>query len=316
MVAGFAAFLTWDQWHWWSVKEDYAFGYIVPLFVAYVVYDRWPKLIRLLATPPETRAPRWMRRIGSAKAGAGLALGLLLFAMGALYRAGSGVSQPGSLAMALGFSAIALCLIYLSAPDTAAAGAPTSPGFAAGVRASFHETRTQVALLFVFPAFVWIVSAPLVSAVEHSLSLFLLEKVTGIVFFIFDMLGLPLERRGNVLAFPRGEVGVAEACSGIRSLTGSIFAGSFLAAVFLDRWWKKLGLVAAAMALAFLTNILRSLFLTAWAYTHGSAAIEGRVHDVTGYAVLGLTTAGLLLLIPIFNFRFNIPDIESADVRV
>ena len=35
VAAGFAAFLTWDQWHWWSVKDDYVFGYIVPLFVAY-----------------------------------------------------------------------------------------------------------------------------------------------------------------------------------------------------------------------------------------------------------------------------------------
>ncbi|MGH8018958.1 MAG: exosortase/archaeosortase family protein [Opitutaceae bacterium] len=316
VVAGFAAFLTWDQWHWWSVKEDYAFGYIVPLFVACVVYDRWPRMLKLLSNPPAVQAPRWLRRIGSVKAAAGLLLGLALFAMGALYRASSGVSQPGSLAMALGFAAVALCLIYLSVPpEDATPGVPVTRGFSAGIRVSFLETRTQVALLFVFPAFVWIVSAPLVSAVEHNLSLFLLNKVTGIVFFIFDMLGLPLERRGNVLAFPKGEVGVAEACSGIRSLTGSIFAGSFLAAVFLDRWWKKIGLVTAAMLLAFITNILRSLFLTAWACTHGSAAIEGSVHDVTGYAVLGLTTVGLLLLIPVFNFRFKIPEIDSPDAE-
>jgi exosortase len=140
-------------------------------------------------------------------------------------------------------------------------------------------------------------------------------KVTAVVFFAFDMLGLPLERHGNVLVLPRGEVGVAEACSGIRSLTGSIFAGSFLAAVFLDRFWKKIALVVAAMVLAFFTNIVRSLFLTGWAYAYGSEAIEGTVHDVTGYAVLGLTCLGLLALIPLFNFRFEADDAGTAVVE-
>ena len=96
-------------------------------------------------------------------------------------------------------------------------------------------------------------------------------------------------------------VGVADAFSGIRSLTGCPFAGSFLAAVFLDRFWKKILLVGVAMGLAFVTNLLRSLFLTAWAYAYGSDAIGGHLHDITGYAVLGLTSAGLLCLLPLFN---------------
>jgi exosortase/archaeosortase family protein len=60
-------------------------------------------------------------------------------------------------------------------------------------------------------------------------------------------------------------------------------------------------LVGVAMLLAFLTNLLRSLFLTGWAYAYGSDAIEGRLHDATGFAVLGLTCAGLLGLLPLFN---------------
>jgi exosortase/archaeosortase family protein len=55
------------------------------------------------------------------------------------------------------------------------------------------------------------------------------------------------------------------------------------------------------MGFAFLTNLLRSLFLTSWAYAYGSDAIEGRLHDGTGYAVLGLTCAGLFCLLPLFS---------------
>jgi exosortase/archaeosortase family protein len=58
------------------------------------------------------------------------------------------------------------------------------------------------------------------------------------------------------------------------------------------------------LLLAFATNLLRSLFLTAWAYRYGTTAIEGTVHDVAGYAVLGLTVAGLLCLLPLFNLKF------------
>lgn len=163
------------------------------------------------------------------------------------------------------------------------------------------EPRWQVTCLFAFPALVWMVSAPLVSAVENSLSTFLLGKVTVIVFFTFDALGYPLERQGSVLVLPLGQVGVAEACSGIRSLTGSIFSGCFLAAAFLRGLPRKVGLVFAAVVLAFGMNIVRSLILTAVAYAQGPEAIEGTVHDVTGFAVLGGTFLGLLALLPLFG---------------
>jgi exosortase len=146
-----------------------------------------------------------------------------------------------------------------------------------------------------------VLSAPLLSAVENTISLFLLRKVVAVVFTIFSLLGYPLVQEGNVLVLPHGQVGVADACSGIRSLTGCLFAGSFLSAVFLDRLWKKVALVAAALVFAFFTNLLRSLFLTAWAYAYGSDAIEGTLHDATGYAVLGLTCVGLFGLMPLFR---------------
>lgn len=156
--------------------------------------------------------------------------------------------------------------------------------------------------LFVFPALIWMLSAPLVDAVENQLSLFLLRRVVAVVSFVFNVLGFPLIREGSTLVLPGDDrVGVEDACSGIRSLTACLFTGTFPAAVFLDRWWKKIALIGAALALAVFTNLLRSLFLTAWAYSHGSHSISGTFHDATGYAVLGLTFAGLLCLLPLFN---------------
>jgi len=291
---GFVLFLTVDQMHWWQLKPDYAFGWLVPAFVIYLVHERWPQLRDALHTAGPSPLPGWLEAIVSTLAGLTLAGGLGLFLLGAFYRAGSGATQPGSLVLAAGFSGTLLGMVYFNVP----AGRIEAGRFATGWRA---DARLRAAALFLFPALIWIVSAPLVTAVENAISLFLLRKVVTVVFTVFSVLGYPLVQEGNVLLLPRGSVGVADACSGIRSLTGCLFAGSFLAAVFLDRLWKKTLLVVLALVLAFLTNLLRSLFLTGWAYAYGSEAIEGKLHDATGFAVLGLTVIGLFLLLPFFN---------------
>ncbi len=321
LAGGFMLFVIWDQWHWWNTRDDYSFGFLVPLFVGYVLFDRWEKIVSLIrgdgegagaAETPRSFLPGWLEVVLRAGAFAMLIGGLLLFFAGALIRAGAGPSNPGSLSIALGFGCILLPLIFFNAPG-GVVGENRSGGW---WKALWRDRRVQLAATFIFIAFIWTISAPLTSVVEKNLSVFLLKKVTVVVFFVFEMGGFPLEQRGNVLMLPNGsEVGVAEACSGIRSLTACLFAGSFLGAVFLDRFWKKVLLIVAAMGLAVFTNLLRSLFLTSWAYRYGAEAIGGMVHDVAGYAVLGLTCLGLIALLPLFHLRlhFDADDIDWND---
>jgi exosortase/archaeosortase family protein len=304
LAAGFMAFVAWDQSHWWRVKEDYSFGWLVPLFVLYVVSDRRPRIIARLAgaavAPPSARWVRWTLH---SLAGLVLVLGALFFLLGAFYRAGAGTSQPGTFALTLGMVGIVLPLLYFNTPRPAGS-APEHPA-AFRLADLWTDARLQVAALFLFPVLVWLISAPLVSAIESQVSLFLLRRVVTVVSFVFDLLGCPVEQQGNVLLLPKGPVGVADACSGIRSLTACLFAGSFLGAVFFDQLWKKTTLVAAAMAFAFGMNLGRSLFLTGWAYAYGPAAISGLVHDAAGYAVLAFTCAGLLALVPLLNLKLD-----------
>lgn len=300
--AGFMGFVAWDQSHWWSTKEDYGFGWLVPAFVAFVVHDRWPKILAAIgdcAAPGSARATGGAGWLLGFLTYAALAGGALLFLVGALYRAGAGPSYPGTLALSLGTGSLILPLLLLNAPE-----APAATGAQPADTGLFTDARVKLVSLFLFPALVWLVSAPMVSVIENNLSLFMLNRVASVVFFVFDTLGLAIEQQGNVLKLPLGDVGVEDACSGIRSFTACLFAGSFLAAVFLKSLGKKVGLVASAIVFAFITNIIRSLFLTAWAYNYGPAAIEGTVHDVAGYAVLGLTVIGLLCLLPLFNLTF------------
>jgi len=288
-------FLAVDQQHWWQLKPDYAFGWLVPIFVLYIVYERREKLRAILASTSESPLALWPRRLVCGVFGLMLGLGLALFLFGALYRAGSGPTQPGSLALAVGFTGVVLGIIYFNVPDGRVGEE------IAGWRVIRTDARLRAVALFWFPATIWVLSAPLMSAVENTVSLFLLRKVVAVVFTIFSLLGYPLVQEGNILVLPNGSVGVADACSGIRSLTACLFAGTFLSAVFLDRLWKKILLVGMALIFAFFTNLLRSLFLTGWAYAYGSEAIEGTLHDATGFAVLGLTSIGLFCLLPFFH---------------
>lgn len=321
LAVGFMLFIVWDQWHWWSTREDYSFGFLVPLFVAYVLFDRWEKIVYLITGRPpadgrETFPPlspgglsTGLERLLRFSAHAVVVGGAALFLLGAAIRAAGGPQNPASLAISVGFGVLLLPLVFLHAPGGVVGAQPPRNAW----RAFWQDRRVQLASLFLFVAFIWGISAPLVSVLETKLSVFLLNRVTDVVVFVFDMGGFPLEQRGNVLMLPNGgEVGVAEACSGIRSLTACLFAGSFLGAVFLNRYWKKVALIVAALCLAVFTNLLRSLFLTSWAYNFGAEAIGGTVHDVAGYAVLVLTCVGLICLLPVFNFSMKL-DPEELD---
>lgn len=317
LILGFALYTVWDQIYWWGNREDYSFGYLVPVFAAYVLYDRWPAIRSYLfkghapeapAPPPAERSAlvsvlEWVALVG-------FAASLLLFGVGSLLRAATGPQNPASLAIAASLGGLTLSAVFIFTKQCVD-GRPMP-----------LKQRLAVTALFLFPALIWLLSAPLVAVLETKVRVFLLTKVTVVVFNLFDFLGYELEREGNILILPEGNVGVEEACSGIRSLTACLFAGSFLAAVFLDRFWKKALLVAAAMGLAVFTNLLRSIFLTLWAYHNGSNAIDehwvlpligdiGTVHDVTGMAILAVTCVGLICLLPVFNFKLK--DFEDHD---
>ncbi len=319
-AAALSMFLIWDQHYWWKLQDEYAFGFIVPLFVAYVLYERWPVLAKGLIGDPEASAKATSAESGLARAIAmGLQViavlmvagGILSFLLGVLYRAMEGQNLISSNSLAFGYANILLGGAYLYADKRA-----NGEGIPLG-------ERWHLAMLFLFPALIWMLSVPMFNAIHKMISTFLMNKVAFVVYYAFDVLGYAVVREGSVLKLPLGDVGVEDACSGIRSLTACLFAGSFLGAVYFQQLWKKVFLVGTAMLFAFINNIFRSLFLTAWAYAHGPGGLDdhvvllgmdmGNVHDFTGWVVLGMTVVCLLILVKLFSIQleYKIPEEES-----
>ena len=314
LISLLACYVIWDQSYWWANRPDYSFGYLVPLFSLYVLYDRKATIFAFIngddtqsqKTIPNINYSREKLSIEDYFAFFVFLSGCSLFLIGGILRAATRPQNPATLAISLGFSMIFLSIIFIFSKSIFdIEGNPID-----------FRKRASFTLIFLFPALVWLISAPLVSVIETKLKVFLLTQVTIIVFTLMDTLGFVIEREGNVLHLPEGKVGVEEACSGIRSLTACLFAGSFLAAVYLKSLRKKFLLIFMAMIFAIFTNLLRSGFLTFYAYYNGADSINdhwtipilgdiGSVHDVMGIAVLVLTTIGLLILIPILNFDFK-----------
>jgi exosortase len=142
----------------------------------------------------------------------------------------------------------------------------------------------------------WLLTAPIPPGTASRLTLALQLWVSSGVMDALQLLHVAAHRQGNIIELATGSVGVAEACSGVRSLVSCVFVGLFFSATLVRRPVGRAVLVGAAAPLALAMNFARSLGLTL--LVNAGFAIAGFWHDATGFAVLGLTAvllAGLAL---------------------
>lgn len=302
------AFATWDQWAIWSTKEDYTFGYLVPAFSLYVLWDRWPSLEPLLGgrAPAGADAPAWLRRLA-------LALTLVClatFALGAAGRAVFGTGVVATMAVAFGLMGAMLGFGFLS---VSAAGGAAPSGVA----------RWRALGLLVFPAAIWIVSGPFLYLVDNQVKGPLLAFVTEFVAGVLRLSGHEILVRGNIIVFANGQqVGIADACSGIRSLSACVFVGAFLGSLWVEGGFpgaliRRVLLIGLAGLAAVVLNIARNTYLSLYAAEHGAAAIDrdysglepgmdgfsalGTVHDFAGNLAMAGAFLVLLAFVPLVN---------------
>ncbi len=118
---------------------------------------------------------------------------------------------------------------------------------------------------------------------------------------ILNALGLPALQRGNVIEVGAGLVGVAEACSGIRSLQATLMLAAFFGQFYRLPPGRRLFLFPIGLAFAWTTNLARTLILTLITARSGSIAAW---HDPAGFGVLGIC----FVLLWLVALRFRQPD--------
>lgn len=127
---------------------------------------------------------------------------------------------------------------------------------------------------------------PWPTALEKEVSTSLMSGIAAVSIDVVHLAGFEAQRVGNLIFLPNGTtVGVEEACSGIRSLAGNLFAagviGELLTLATSARWL----LLGLSVVVALIFNLLRSLILVLTAATSG-AQWTLLLHDTAGWSIL------------------------------
>ena len=110
---------------------------------------------------------------------------------------------------------------------------------------------------------------------------------------LIEWRNIPVLLNGNVIRIPGHDLFVAEACSGLRSLTALINLGVLLGAMLLARPWSRVTLLVLAVPMAIAINGFR-IFLTAFlVYFVSPEAGSGFMHTTEGWLMFVIAFASL-----------------------
>jgi exosortase len=127
-----------------------------------------------------------------------------------------------------------------------------------------------------------------------------------------EMMGVPIFRDGNVMHLSNISLGVAEACSGLRSISSLTVLALVLGYFICSSLPIRLLLFFLAFPVAIGVNVLR-IVITAMFAREDPALAEGFFHSFSGWAVF-LVGFGLMYLLATILARFEPPknvEVES-----
>jgi len=232
----------------WSLNPQYGYGWTVPFLAAWLFYQRW-------TCRPAPAAPRHP----------GLTISMALLAAAVMLPARLiAVANPDWRLISWTMSVVAVVLTLCALHR--AGGAPWARHFA-------------------FPVLFFLVAVPWPVQLEQLVVQSLMHADTAITIQILNLIGTLAVQHGNVIELSTGQVGIDDACTGVRSLQATFMIALFLGEFYRMRVWRRVLLVVAGAAIAFICNIGRTFLLCEVAANSGIAAIH-RWHDPAGFTIL------------------------------
>jgi exosortase len=212
--------------------------------------------------------------------------------------------------IALAFRAVAALLFFLPLDAFSLVVCLTGLVMVAGGRPMIRWAWPSLAfLLFMIP---------LPYLVERMMGAELQNIATIASTFLLQTLGQPAISEGNRILIEDVQLGVVEACSGLRMLM--TFAAFCVGAVMLmERHWLVKALVlASAIPIALLTNVLR---ITATGLAHvwlkessAKGSVLNFIHDFNGWMMMPIGLG--FLLVELWLYKHLLIEPERMDQRV
>ena len=257
----------------WSNDSDYSHGFLVPVFAAYILWSN-RKSLSTIRDGEQTAQ-------GIVQANSGLLIGVCLIGIGLVMRVAGIYMRIRTLE---GVSLIPFVLGMFT--------------ILFGGRAARWGAPSVLFLLFMIP---------LPGSLSGQLSGLLQTVATKVSTFAFQTFGIPAYAQGNVISLSNGEIGVAEACSGLRMLY-AFFALTVGACMVIDRTWPEKAVIAlSAIPIAIIANCIR-IIATGFAYEYLDPETAGHIfHDVAGWLMMPIGFTILLGVLGILD-RLIVPD--------
>jgi exosortase len=116
--------------------------------------------------------------------------------------------------------------------------------------------------------------------------------------FLLQVLGRPAIAEGNVIQLNEIELGIVEACSGLRMLVVFFALSTAMALLIRKPLWERCLIAASAIPIAMASNILR-IAITGLCYEMMGDAWGHRCHDLAGLVMplIGMVFLGIEMLI-------------------
>ena len=150
-------------------------------------------------------------------------------------------------------------------------------------------------VLLLFPMAFLLMMVPLPQSVVNIIAFPLQLIAAEWAVSLLQLIGIPVLLEGNIIHLAGGDLFVAEACSGLRSLMALLTLGIVFAHFFRrESLFQQILLVASTIPIAIVVNSLRVAVTGILAHTYGQETATGFIHEFQG--IITFSLAFLLLL--------------------
>jgi exosortase len=123
-----------------------------------------------------------------------------------------------------------------------------------------------------------------------------------------NALGIPVLCEGNMMTLPGGvRMFVAEACSGMRQLTGFLALTTAVAFLAPRPWWYRVALIGSAIPIAMTANVIRVMLTGVIMFRVDPQYASGPWHALEGLLLMGLGLALLAAECGVLNWMTSAP---------
>lgn len=165
--------------------------------------------------------------------------------------------------------------------------------------ALFFRGRDQ-ARAWWLPFGLLVFTIPIPEVVLNSITLPLQLLASRIAVVLLRLRHVPADLAGNIIILPGRELFVAEACSGLRSISALLGMSLLIGGTALSTPWGRVALLVIAIPAALAANAFRVFTAGYLVYFIGPETAEGALHLAAGLlvflAALGLVAAAMVLV--------------------